>query len=194
MRAYPSRRRERGMVLVTSLLLLLLLTILAASMFRGFGVEEHIAGNLREKQRALNAAETATQYAEWWLTSADNINLVGNCSSPLLNANVHEGMICQLSPKQVGLNVTQVPWQDPLNGGEIGVSYQAPTMNVNVVAGVNTLLSPPRFYISLLGPSATGHGNIYQIDSWGYGASTNAVAVVESTYLVDLGVKDLGAL
>ena len=64
-------RRQRGVVLVTSLLLLIVVTILAISMFRSFGLDEKIAGNVREKQRALNAAETAEQYAEYWLASGD---------------------------------------------------------------------------------------------------------------------------
>jgi type IV pilus assembly protein PilX len=187
-------RGERGVVLVTSLLLLVLITLLAVSMFRGFGVEERIAGNLREKQRALHAAESAMQYAEWWLTSADNVNLVGNCTAPLLSANLRQGMVCQNTLHSLLANVTSVPWVDPLNGGEFGVSYASTQMNVTAAPGPNTLVSAPRFYISLLGPSATGHGSIYQIDAWGYGASSNAVAVVESTYLVDQGVKDLGAL
>jgi type IV pilus assembly protein PilX len=187
-------RAERGIVLVTSLLLLVLITLLAVSMFRGFGVEERIAGNLREKQRALNAAESAMQYAEWWLTSADNVNLVGNCTAPLLNANLRQGMVCQNTlPTQVA-SVTTVPWIDPTTHGEFGVSYASSGMNVNANPGANTLAAAPRFYISLLGPSATGNGAIYQIDAWGYGASSNAVAVIEGTYLVDQGVKDLGAL
>ena len=58
------------MVLVTALLMLIVVTILAVAMFRSFGLDEKIAGNLREKQRALNAAETAEQFAEYWLTGA----------------------------------------------------------------------------------------------------------------------------
>jgi type IV pilus assembly protein PilX len=193
-RPIASPPRERGMVLVTSLLLLVLITILGVSMFRGFGIEERIAGNLREKQRALNSAESAMQYAEWWLTSADNANLVATCTAPLLNANLHQGMVCSNTLHTQVANVASVPWVDPVNGGEFGVSYASQGMNINVVPGANTLMSAPRFYISMLGPSATGHGTIFQIDAWGYGASQNAVAVVESTYLVDPGVKDLGAL
>ncbi|HUO79497.1 MAG TPA: PilX N-terminal domain-containing pilus assembly protein [Steroidobacteraceae bacterium] len=194
MRPHARPSAERGIVLVTSLLLLVLITILAVSMFRGFGMQERIAGNLREKQRALNAAETAMQYAEWWLTSADNVNLVGTCASPLLNANLAQGMVCQNTLHTQVANVATVPWKDPASGAEFGVAYTGQGMNVNATPGPNTLLAAPRFYISLLGPSATGHGAIYQIDAWGYGASQNAVAVVESTYLVDTGVKDLGAL
>ena len=38
-------------------------------MFRSFGMQEKIAGNMREKQRALQAAVSAEQYAEWWLSN-----------------------------------------------------------------------------------------------------------------------------
>lgn len=60
---------QRGMALITSLLLLVVMTILALSMFRSYGMQEKIAGNVREKQRALNAAVSAQQYAEWALTN-----------------------------------------------------------------------------------------------------------------------------
>ena len=61
---------QRGLALVTALLLLIVVTIMALSMFRSFGIQERIAGNTRDKQRAINAAESAQQYAEYWLTSA----------------------------------------------------------------------------------------------------------------------------
>jgi len=38
-------------------------------MFRGFGLEERITGNAREKQHAFYAAQTALQYAEQQLLS-----------------------------------------------------------------------------------------------------------------------------
>src|SRR5579864_7550374 len=60
---------QAGMVLISSLLLLLVVTIMALSMFRSFGMQEKIAGNVREKQRALQAANSAQQYAEWWLAN-----------------------------------------------------------------------------------------------------------------------------
>ncbi|HUE12144.1 MAG TPA: PilX N-terminal domain-containing pilus assembly protein, partial [Steroidobacteraceae bacterium] len=74
-RQLRSMPRQRGMVLVTALLLLIVVTLLAVGMFRSFGLDEKIAGNVREKQRALNAAETAEEYAEFWLAA-------GNGTSP----------------------------------------------------------------------------------------------------------------
>jgi type IV pilus assembly protein PilX len=71
---FAVRAAERGMVLISSLLLLLVVTILAVAIFRNYGMEEKIAGNTREKQRALHAAESAQQYAEWWLSSGLGCN------------------------------------------------------------------------------------------------------------------------
>ncbi len=87
---------ERGMALISSLLLLLIITILALSMFRSFGSQEKIAGNLREKERALHAAESVQQYAEWWLTqpAAAATPPVSCAAGPALNANAGLVQIC----------------------------------------------------------------------------------------------------
>ena len=47
---------------------------MALSMFRSFGIQEKIAGNMREKQRAVAAAVSAEVYAENWLIN----NSMGN--------------------------------------------------------------------------------------------------------------------
>src|SRR5271170_135399 len=89
-----SRSEQRGVVLVSSLLLLLVVTIMALSMFRSFGMQEKIAGNMREKQRALQAAESAQIYAEQWLITNAATSAPVVCASPLLNANQLQGQIC----------------------------------------------------------------------------------------------------
>jgi len=182
---------ERGVVLVTSLLLLVIVTLMAISMFRSFGVEEKIVSNLREKHRALQAAETAQQYAEWWLTNGNNINVVSVCNSVLTaTGNVSIGTVCQNQlPAVVTGSVAAIPWV--VGGVQVGTDYQPPTMTVNATSATGTYYAPPRFYISLLGASATGQGNVYQIDAYGYGGTPNAAAVVESTYLVSVGTRDL---
>jgi type IV pilus assembly protein PilX len=185
---------ERGIVLVSSLLLLVVVTIMAVSMFRSFGIQERIAGNLREKHRALHAAESAQQYAEWWLTSANNVSIVAPCNTVLTATTVTIGQVCsnKLKTAIAPAVVTSIPWK--IGGTEVGTDYTVPTMTVNTTSAFGTYYKPPRFYISLLGASAAANGNVYQIDAIGYGGTPNAVAVVESTYLVDVGVRDLGGL
>jgi type IV pilus assembly protein PilX len=188
----PAPARARGIVFVSSLLLLVVVTLIAVAMFKGFGISERIAGNLREKHRALHAAESAQQFAEWWLTTGDHASQLAACTAPVLNANLQQGVVCTNTLKTVVADVTAVPWQT--NGGEVGVQYRPPAMTVNTSSAADTYYIAPRFYIALLGPSAGGQGTVYQVNAWGYGGTTAAVAVVESTYLVDPGVRDLGGL
>lgn len=185
-------RPQRGMVLVTSLLLLIVVTILAVGLFRSFGLDEKIAGNMREKQRALNAAETAEQYAETWLSSGNGSNGI-NCTA-LVAANV--GQVCS-NPLQLSVpngNVAILPWT--IAGNPVGVTYLPSVLTpMNVTTpGSDYYSGTPTFYIAYVGVSPGGLGSVYQIDAAGYGGSANTAAVVESTYLVQTSVKDLGGL
>jgi type IV pilus assembly protein PilX len=179
--------RERGMALVTSMLLLAVVTILALGMFRSFGVQEQIAGNLREKQRALHAAENAQQYAEWWLSNAGNAAIATIVCDSVLNANLNQGQVC--SNKLT--SITGPPLQS--GGVDVGVTYNpGNSMTVTTTPARDTYYRVPRFYIADLGLSADATGEVYQIDAVGYGATPSAVAVVESTFVVKTGVIDRG--
>ncbi|MFZ1099744.1 MAG: PilX N-terminal domain-containing pilus assembly protein [Steroidobacteraceae bacterium] len=179
----------RGIALVTSLLLLLIITLLALSMFRSFGIQGRIAGNTREKQRALLAAEAAQQYAEFWLSaglgSTTSDTVCSTTANNLLNANLGQGQICS----NALASVTTVPWS--VGGQQVGVQYN-PGLALTIEAAgaaVGSYAQIPVFYIADLGTSATDTGSeVYQIDAVGYGGNANTVAVVESTYEVGSGV------
>jgi type IV pilus assembly protein PilX len=182
-RGYGVRIDQRGVVLVSSLLLLLVVTIMALSMFRSFGIQEKIAGNMREKQRALQAAESAQVYAEQWLiTNSATVPVV--CAGPLLNANIGQGQICSNKLWTVVPNVAVVPWQI-VAGVNVGVTYTPTGMNVGA-ASINSYSSAPSFYISDAGASADASvpGEVFQVDAVGYGGNGNTAAVVESTFAV----------
>jgi type IV pilus assembly protein PilX len=189
---------QQGMALVSSMLLLAIITILAVTMFRSFGTQEKIAGNVREKQRALHAAESAEQYAEWWLTTGNNL-FTGAvaCGAPLLSANAGEGQICSNTLLSLGINVNQAPWTIAgAGGGPVGVSFLPTGMTIGAGGTSNNPLyfASPVFYIADVGVAADGLGEAYQIDAVGYGGSGNAVAIVESAYEVAKGVQNLGGL
>lgn len=191
--------RERGLVLVSSLLLLLVVTIIAVAMFRSFGIEERIAGNMREKQRANHAAEVALQYGEWWLTDgANSVEPAIDCTT-LLDANLGEGRICSNTLASASIAPASVPWT--IGGAQVGVSYvplqsdAALEMNVQATnPAPNTYAQAPVFYIAYLGTCADGQGSCYQIDAVGYGGTTTAVSVVQSTYEISSGVINHGGL
>jgi type IV pilus assembly protein PilX len=194
----PRAAVQRGVALISSLLLFLIITILALSMFRSFGTQERIAGNLREKDRALHAAVSAQQYGEWWLTQGNNTAVgAGACAAPLLSANLGQGEICnQTLPNAIGLPAGSLIVQVPLPWA-VGVSYIPPTMGVPGVAGTNgdpPYFAAPAFYIADRGVAGDGAGEAYQIDAYGYGSAAGTVAVVESTYEVAQGVVNRGGL
>jgi type IV pilus assembly protein PilX len=185
---------QKGMVLVSSLLLLIVVTLIAISMYRSFGIQEKIAGNMREKQRALQAAVSAQTFAENWL----EINSGGTASAPCtaaLNANIGQGQICSNAltgvPTPVVADVTSVPWPyqvtyTPLSTTALSMAIST-TTSVSAASVANpTYYAPPAFYISDMGASVDPSypGEIYQIDAYGYGGNQNTVAEVESTYVV----------
>src|SRR5450631_2242956 len=152
-----AERAHRGMVLIKILLLLVVVTIIALSMFRSFGIQEKIAGNMREKQRALQAAVSAQQYAENWLSSNATAATV-TCSN-MLNANIGQGQICSNKLSTAVADVTSLPWM--IGGAPIGVTYLPPGMSVSASTSVSaaslanpTYYATPSFYISDSGPSA----------------------------------------
>jgi type IV pilus assembly protein PilX len=189
----PQAPTQGGFVLLTSLLLLVIITIIALSMFRSFGTQEHVAGNLREKDRALHAATSAQQYAEWWLLQGNNTAIGAiSCAAGVLNANAGEGQICNQTLTQVGYTVTSpTTWGIQTTYLPAGMSV---TAGVNGANGDPPYAATPGFYVSDIGPAADGQGEAYQVDSYGYGGANATVAVVESTYEVQQGVVNRSGL
>jgi type IV pilus assembly protein PilX len=189
---------QRGVALISALLLLMIITILALSMFRSFPTQEKIAGNVREKERAFHAANSALQFAEWWLIN--NVafgDAVCNGQAALLNGNLNQGQICSnalytLAPLPAGLvpDVKNVPWT--VGGNPVGTQYTPNGLtvagNAQVTANDSTYAAAPVFYIADLGAAGDAQGEAYQIDAYAYGGAANTVAVVESIYEVAQGV------
>ena len=176
--ACAGRAQQSGFVLVVSVLLLVALIILAISMFRTFGLQEIMAGNLREKTRAVDAAQTAINYAEWWLTQGNNATTGTNCAGVVNNPIVCNAAI---------VNATKTPWA-------IGVNYNPNPayLAVSGSGGKGTYAQAPQFHIQYVGLAASGAGALYRITAVGWGGNSAAVAVLQSTYAISTGVKNLG--
>ena len=181
--------RQRGVILVTAMLLLIVVTIMALSMFRGYGGEERLAGNTRDKQRALAAAISAQQYAEFQLASGA-APLAGACPAGILP----NGMQVCLPPAAPAPlpNFATLPWLT-------GVTYSVFTSNAingvsNTISATGTpdlpgqsasYVQAPVFNVIDLGPNkGTPAGEVYQVDAVGFGGTSNTVAVVESTFVI----------
>lgn len=181
----PRFRRVKvaqGFALITSILMLLVITIIAIGMFRNFTGQEKIAGNVRDKQRAFDAAATAESYAEWWLINQGYTNLLGtNCTGALTTPTV-----CTNAPDPTVSPLTSPQgWSPYTPPSGFTMAIANPTNAANNGGGNGVYVSTPFFYITLLhvtyGQSPVYY---YQIDATGFGGSPGTLAVVEGTYLV----------
>lgn len=190
------QRAQGGFALITSIILLMIITILALGMFRGFATQEHIAGNLREKERAFHAAVSAEQFAEWWLLQPGNVSAGSvSCAGTGVMTAPNQGQVCNLTPALAGYTTA-----DPSTWGFV-TNYTPTGMSIGAVNGSNSngdtmssYVKAPGFWITDLGLAGDGAGEAYQIDAYSYGATTNTVAVVESVYELTQGMVNRGGL
>jgi type IV pilus assembly protein PilX len=188
------RAAQRGMVLITSLLLLIVITLLALAMFHGNGLENLIAGNVMDKQRAVQAASSAQDYAEQWL-----VNNVATSSPAVCSAAMFTGATSPLICSNAPATPTSVPWTE---GGSSyapnvpilsGTTVNTVAFPVNTAGGVNQYYQAPTYYITQLGPDATvGNAVDYQVDAWTYAGAQSTVAVVESVYQIRYTAQGTG--
>jgi type IV pilus assembly protein PilX len=174
-------RKQGGFALVTSLLVLIIMTLLALSMFRSLGLQEKIAGNTREKQRSLQAAESALQYGEWWLSQGNGGT--GTTCTTVYSANTVANM--QTCTNALA-NPTTLPWtaRGDYLPPSMTVASGGGLVSTGVTAGDINYYAKPSLYIQYLGLDPTGKTQLYQVTGAGYGGSANSVSVVRSTYAV----------
>lgn len=155
-------------------------------MARSFNIQEIISGNQREKSRALQAAQSALNYAEWWLNQGNNTTgSNSNCSGisttlvvcgsnsgtpPTYNNN---SLTSSIDPTQ--LDTTSGTWVT-------GYQYQPANMKISPSGGVGTYYAKPMVNIQFLGTNTATGGNMYQITALGFGGNVNAVAVIQSIF------------
>jgi type IV pilus assembly protein PilX len=183
--------RSRGMILITSLLLLVVVTLLALAMFHGVGLEYRIAGNNMDKQRSLQAAESAQEYGEQWLmaNAPEDYGAAVVWGIPCAAANfssVTVPVMCSntLESTLGNANVGSVPWGG--SGSSLGVSYNpGGDLTQSSTGGQNTVAQLPVIYVSRLGYDlGTPNSLDFIVDAWSNGGSTSTVSVVESVFRV----------
>ena len=63
----PGRARQRGAALIVALIMLVVMTLLGVTIARTTTLQERMAGNLRNKSIAFEAAETTLREGESWV-------------------------------------------------------------------------------------------------------------------------------
>lgn len=176
--------RQRGMALVASLLLLVVITILGLTMFRSYGLTERVAGNTREKERALAAALGTQSFAEYYLNgqSGSASMQTTDCSGIGQAAAVTTTMVCTNPVVPSTGSVAQVPWTNSFTFTPPGIN--AGSAYIGTAGG---FYQAPQFFISYLGELpkvGIFTTTVFQVDAVAWGGSPQTVAVVESGYQV----------
>jgi type IV pilus assembly protein PilX len=179
-------QRQRGVALIAAILVLLVITILGMAMFRGYGRQQRIGSNTRDKSRAFHSAMSGQNFAEWYLTQNNGLNAAttatcAGTSDAMHNVSTSTPMVCS--------NVIPTTVASPDTWGA-AFTYTPTGMNTSTAT---TYAQQPQFYISSLGSPSGGSSYkspigqtqaMFQIDAAGWGSSVQSVAVVESSFIV----------
>ena len=174
---------ESGYILIVSLVVMLLLAIIALSLLGSNTIQNLIAGNLSEKTRALQTADSALNYAETYVSQNPSGGVpctAGTTSTTPIICNSNSPAPGTLVPNDLVLPTT--------SNAAIGTIYQPANMAISTVGGAHTYYQAPRYYIQYVGlvadSNGTVDGTLYKITAAGYGGNSSAVAIVQAYYRV----------
>lgn len=144
---------QRGITLVMSLIFLVALTILGLTAARNHILQEHMAGNTRSRDLALQAAEAAIKDAEQAL--------------PTWRSLAFDGSEAGLGTYDATLANDAAYWKTAANWS----SYRTPATALNQVA------EQPRYRVEKM--TDVGTEERYRITARGVGREASAVVVVQ---------------
>lgn len=150
-----ARRQQRGAVLIIALVMLLLITMASIATIRLTTLDERMAGNSRDRDRALQAAEAAVRTCLQRLT----VNVPANYGGPVL------------SPLASGTE----NWE--LEANWASSSTNSVEIDLGSTAGLS---SNPRCLAERI-----GSGDNYRITGRAIGGQSSTVVMIQATYSTD---------
>ncbi len=161
--------RQQGSALVISLVFLVVMTLIAVGAMRDTTLQERMAGNLRDRSLAFQAAEAALREGENWLLSPAGRLTAGNLAADLLNPGTWDG-------------ATPAPTQPAALGFSDGGLHSA-----NPVYHV----SPPNIARSRGGALDIGGSGgspaivSHDVTARGIGGSATTIVILQSTVVIE---------
>ena len=157
-------RSQRGAILIISLVILLVMTIIGVAAMQSTVLEEKMAGSLRDKSIAFQAAEAALRDAETTISSG-SAPTVGTAAGWYSWGNASRWR--------------DMDWSDTGSTGTVA-SYSGGTLD-NVASDPTYIAEQMRPERSL-DPTKPLQVEYYRITAHGVGGSANAVAILQSYY------------
>ena len=169
---------QRGVVLVVGLVVVLLISIVSLSAIRGTGLQESMAGNMRDRNIAFQAAESAIRSGEAQIapdiTELPEFDVV---------AGFHRDL--DTNPQNSVLFFSEADWT--ANAINAGISlefvdseprYMVEEVELDIGAGAAAEGSA----IDVGGMLTSGDAKPYRVSSRGVGATTGTEVVLQSSY------------
>jgi type IV pilus assembly protein PilX len=183
----PPRASRAGFVLIAAMLMILVVSVLGVVMLRGNGLQERIAANTRDKLRAFTVAQSALQYGEWWLGQGGTAT-GGTCSGVTRIDDAADLSVCA-DPLA---DAAALPWA-------ASFEYAPDELPISAEGGLTgdgqwNYRKAPALHIHYLGFSMDGSAQLYRVSAAASGGKSDTAAVVQSTFQVTSGIRDLGGL
>ena len=207
---HPATLRQRGAVLVVTLIFLMVITILAITSLQVSTVEERMAGNLKDWNIAMQAAEAAMRDAEFDIYGVCSVN-IASCTlrNPVVTGETNFGNqsgaiaynSCNQSSSYKGACMPGTPtylsdgkpvypvissittWGSssvPLNPVTYGTYTGATALPSSGISGV---AQQPQYVIEAMRmPTDKGMKVLYRITSRGWGRSANTQVTLQSVF------------
>lgn len=173
-------QRQKGATLLVGLVILLLMTFIGLAAIRGSGMQELMAGNMRDRQLAFQAAEAALSFAEAKLAVA-----MAQAGSTLFNGNTNGHGEAMDGSSNTGY------WQ--------GFSWSGPNAVATTNMGLKGVASQPVYVVEKLVAGTMNSGGdggaidkvgrgqgtppeYYRVTSRGVGGTASAVVILQSNF------------
>lgn len=170
---------QAGMVLIVGLVMVLLITIVGLAAIRGTGLQENMAGNMRDRNIAFQAAESALREGETIVSPTTKVLPAFNC--------VKASGTCpdqSATPKKAVIFMTEDEWDFVAKESAMDLdvadkpSYLLEELDVDIGASAAVEGSA----IDVGGMMTTGDATPYRVTARGYGLSQDAEAILQSAY------------
>ncbi|EGV31805.1 Tfp pilus assembly protein PilX [Thiorhodococcus drewsii AZ1] len=152
-------RRQHGMVLVTGLIILLVMTVIGVTAMQSVSLDERMAGNVRSRNVAFQAAEGALRKAESQLLQSTAVQNTAKTKTKIGDPARWDGTS---SPDETGSFSISGPVESP-------TYYIGPPYKVNS-GGVEW------------GKGETESRDVYTITSFSKGATDTAIVILQSRF------------
>lgn len=170
-------KKQSGAVLAISLIMLLLLTLIGTTGMSVTSLEEKMAGNMRDRNLAFQAAESALVAGEKAVANPDLDPTYAKYKNP---PNCLDGYYWPLDKDCDGTKETTAVWDNSATWTTDGKFVKFDNDDNAGTIDLTALSDHPRYIIEYMGPCAASCGKRYRITARATGGSINSIVMVQS--------------